>query len=888
MRSLTLVDVVSVLVIVASLGVAQAKGRFDFDITPGSLPKTVIPRAYRIDITPDFTKLTLTGHEAIDVDVRASTAAIILNQAGLTLQSVILETGAIANITLDEQRQIATLRFAQPVAAGRHTLSLIYNGPILGSPNGIYYNDYKTADGDTKRVLATQFEAADARRMFPGWDEPAFKATFQLSVTLPNAFTAISNMPISATTPAGPDTKHVVFAGSPRMSSYLVALLVGDLSAVKGQAAGIDTSAWVPIGRENQGQYSLDVARQVLPYYNSYFGVPYPLPKLDLIAVPGHYETPGAMENSGAITFIGDSMFFDPETSSAATRENVFLGVAHEVAHQWSGDLVTMGWWDDVWLNEGVATWMQNKASDHFNPTWETWPRQHVYRERVMSQDALATTHPVQQVIRDEFEAYLAFDDISYDKASQVIRMIEDWIGPDVFRDGMRGYMKAHAYSNATSADLWSALGDVSHRDVARVAANFIEQPGLPLVQVARTCGDGQAHITLTQARFSIRDPRPAGETWNIPVTFGEPGEPGDRVLLTSSPLTVPIASCDTPMKLNLDESGYYRTQYDEASLKALAGVLPSLGAADRANLLGDQFALFVARRGSLGDYLDLLSKLKGEQNIAVWEDTLAHLRKLDSVLQGSSEQKDLDAYAIGLVEPEFARLGWKAKAAEPLVDGLLRPELIAALGQFGDAAVIAEATQRFQAFVATPSSLPAGLRSAVLSIVGHNANQATYNALRALETKATSMEDKVRYFDAMATAADPTLIKQNVRLAATSEIQSARIVPFLIKASGASGKPDLLYSLVALTAHELDARAKDGFQPTVLMAAASGSLKQHTAEALLEAPSSRSSRTAHSQAFHFAEEIDANLELRLRTRREVKAWMANCDHHAVACDPAN
>jgi aminopeptidase N len=889
MRCARLVFALLALATVTTSGAARAESQFEFDVASGRLPRTVAPRAYRIDITPDLTKLTFSGREAIDVDVRAPTAAIVMNQAGLTLRSAVLESGASADITQDQWRQIATLTFAHPVAPGRHTLTVVYDGRIRNAPHGIYYRDYRTADGVRRRVLATQFEAADARRMFPGWDDPGFKATFQLSATVPADFAAISNMPVVSTTPVVPDAKHVVFANSPAMSSYLVALVAGELSAVNGQAAGAETSAWVPPGQENVVHYALDVARQVLPFYESYFGVPYPLPKLDLVAVPGNYPTPAAMENLGAITFIGDSLFFDPETSSATRRERTFLMVAHEMAHQWSGDLVTMGWWDDLWLNEGIATWMEAKAADHFNPGWDMRTRQHASRERAMSQDALATTHPVRQEIRDEFEAFLAFDDISYDKASQVLGMIEDWIGPDVFRDGVRSYIKAHAYSSATSADLWSALGEASHRDVAKVAKGFIEQPGLPVVRVTRTCNDGQAHVTLTQVRFAIRDPGAAAETWNIPVSFGEPGRPVDHILLTSPAVTVPIASCMTPIKVNLGEAGYYRTQYDEASLKALAGVLSNLEAADRVNLLGDQFALFVARRGSLGDYLDLSSQLRGEQSTAVWEDTLSHFRKLDGVLQGAPEQKDFDAYAIGLIEPEFARLGWDAKPGESFVDGVLRPKLIAALGQFGDADIIAEATRRFLAFVATPNTLPAGLRSAVLDIVGHAADQATYNTLRMLETKAGSRSSKVRYLNAMAAAADPALIRQNVNFAASDDIPDERVLAFLVSASRTSGKPDLLYSLVASRNGELDTRAaKDDFQPTALMAAATGSLNEDTAKALLAAPSSRSSGRAHTQALGFAEEVAANVELRRRTMREFKAWMTNRHHGPSASDRAN
>jgi aminopeptidase N len=394
-------------------------------------------------------------------------------------------------------------------------------------------------------MLVTQFENTDARRMFPGWDEPVFKAKFRLSAVLPTDYVAISNMPIVSTTPAGPGLQKVQFDTSPRMSTYLLALIAGDLEAVRATADGTKLAAWAPRGEAKQAEYSLEVERNVLPFYNQYFATPYPLPKLDLIAIPGNFEA-GAMENWGAITFIDDTMLFNPKTSAARTRETIHIDVAHEMAHQWSGDLVTMAWWNDIWLNEGFATWMEFKATDHFNPSWQIWPRQHEAREEAMTQDAQPTTHAIQQKLSTESEIGTAFDQISYQKGSQIIRMVEDWIGPDTFRDGMRAYMKAHAYSSATSADLWASLGAAAGRDVATMASGFTEQPGIPLVRVVRRCANGQATLTLTQDRFAIHDPKAAKLAWIVPVTLSTPGGTPTRVLLNGAPVSVKLPACDT------------------------------------------------------------------------------------------------------------------------------------------------------------------------------------------------------------------------------------------------------------------------------------------------------------------------------------------------------
>jgi aminopeptidase N len=855
---------------------AHAEAPFDFDQTPGRLPKTVVPVAYRIDITPDLEKLTLTGHETIRVKVRAATDSIVLNQAGLQIQSAKLAgDGTTAVVTLDQAAQTATLKFPRVLSQGSQTLEIAYSGPISQSPAGIYYDDYRDGAGAAKRMLVTQFEVADARRMFPGWDEPASKATLQLTATLPQALAAVSNMPIASTTPAGPGLKRVAFATSPRMSSYLLALIAGDMRAVSGDAAGVAMSAWAPSGREEQARYSLEAEQQLLPYYNEYFGTAFLLPKLDLIAIPGNYEA-GAMENWGAITFIDNVMLFDPNTSSPQTRENIFIDVAHEMAHQWSGDLVTTAWWNNVWLNEGFATWMENKATDHFNPTWQIWPRQHSDREEAMGEDAMPTTHAIQQVIRDETEADSAFDGISYQKGGQVLRMVEDWIGPDVFRDGMRRYMKAHAYSSATSADFWAAMSDASGRDVASVAAGFTEQPGIPLVQVARSCEGGEARITLTQDRFTLHGANPKAETWTIPVTLGGPGAAPRRILLGAAPQTLPIAGCEAPVKVNLGENGYFRTAYDPASLAALRKALPQLDAVDRADLLGDQYALFGSGRASLESYLDLLAGLKDEENIAVWEDTLNHLEALDTALRGSPERAAFDAYASGLIKPELARLGWDAKMGESFLDSTLRPQLIRGLGQFDDAQTLATAGRRFRAFLNDPAALPPALRDAVLGIVGHHADQATWETLRDLGVKATSTEEKLRYFYAMAGAADPALIERNIVFANSGEIPNGRVLRFISRASRESGEADTLYRLIGPHEAQLAVRSPaGGYGESALMAGAIGSFNPETARALLTAPSTAASSGLRIEAARIADTINGNAELRVRASAAVKAWLA-------------
>jgi aminopeptidase N len=855
-------------------GTARAEPKFDFDKTPGQLPKTVVPDEYQIDLVPDLVKLTLTGHETIAVNFRQPEATATLDDTGLTIGHAALEDGTAATVTMDAPHQTATLHFPHAIAAGRHTITIDYTGPIPNTPAGIYYNDYRTARGPAKRMLVTQFETTDARRMFPGWDEPVFKAKFRLSAVLPKDYAAISNMPIVGTTPAGPGLNKVQFDTSPRMSTYLLALIAGDLAAVRSTADNTKLAAWAPTGEESQAQYSLDVEHNVLPFYNQYFGVPYPLPKLDLIAIPGNYEA-GAMENWGAITFIDDAMLFDPKTSAARTRETIHLDTAHEMAHQWSGDLVTMAWWNDIWLNEGFATWMEFKATDHFNPSWQIWPRQHEAREDAMSQDAQPTTHAIQQPIPTESEANTAFDQISYQKGSQIIRMIEDWITPEKFQQGMQAYMKAHQYNSATSADLWDALGHAAGRDVATMASGFTDQPGIPLVRVARHCAGGHASLTLTQDRFAIHDPKAAKLSWIVPVTLGVPdGEP-THVVIDGAPVTVPLAACDTPEKVNFGENGYYRTQYDTASLKPLVAALPKFGAADRANLLGDQFEMFLAGRASLAAYLDMLPQLRDETNIAVWEDTLSRLRFLDALARGAAVRAPLRAYARTLVRPEFDRLGWDAKPGESFLDSLLRPEVISALGRFEDPEIIAQARRRFADFIKNPATLPPDLRAPVLNIVGHRADQETYAELGKLAATATSTEEKLRYFTALASAEDPKLIAETVQLASSGVVPNGRVAMMIGMASRNSDNPDEVWRQVQPRQKAIRAHLTEDSQNFLLPAAAFSSHSTAVARALMADPSVKANPGATIIAKRAADAILTQAELQQRAVPALTAWLA-------------
>jgi len=728
-------------------------------------------------------------------------------------------------------------------------------------------------------MLVTQFEAINARDMLPGWDEPAFKASYHLSVVLPKSFAAISNTPIEAEIAAGADAKggalkKVSFAQTPKMSSYLLVLCAGPLEQIRTRAGGADIAAWAVPGKAQFGRYALNAAAQILPFYNDYFGVKYPLPKLDLIAVPGNFAA-GAMENWGSITFIDNDLLFDPATSSPDTRESIYLVVAHEMAHQWSGDLVTMAWWDDTWLNEGFANWMEHKATDRFNPTWNDWLRTRAEKEEAMALDARSTTHPIQIPIADESSIGAAFDAISYKKGAAFIRMLEAYLSEPVFREGMRRYMKEHAYSNTTSADLWADLEAASGKPVAQIAAGFTEQPGIPLIEVETSCDKTETVATLTQDRFTLHDPGAAKLSWQVPVLIGAVGGHVPRaVLVGDKPETTRFPGCDKPIQANYGDVGYFRVQYQAAALKALVAGYKTLPPANRVTLVADQWALVQAGRADLASYLDLTKSLAGETELVVWTQVIASLDALDELERGSPDRAGFRRYAAGLLHPVLDRLGWADRAGDTSEQLLLRAAVIDALGRFDDAAVIAEATKRFNAFLARPTSLSPTIADAVLATVGRGADQATWDKLHALGQAASGTEAKLRYYYALAAARDPALIDQSVAIALTDEIANGRVNRFVYQVAAASDDPDRVWNDVLANPAPILAKLSEAGRYNFLARVAATSSSPDTASALLALPISTANAGARYEAGRAAEAIEGRADLRKALLAPLGAWL--------------
>ncbi|HSH39707.1 MAG TPA: M1 family metallopeptidase, partial [Chthoniobacterales bacterium] len=755
------------------------------------------------------------GSETIKVDVRKPTRELVLNAADIEITKAAVNDKPLAKSAIKLDRKAETLTITAPaeLKPGTHTLALTFSGKINQAGFGLYYAPYaEHGTGAKKVMLGTQFEATDARRMFPCWDEPAFRARFQLTAIVPENWTAVSNMPVEKETKTAAG-KELHFAPTPSMASYLNVLCAGELDAIDKQSNGVLHRVVTTRGKAALGRYALDSSGQVTEYFNDYFGTPYPLPKLDEIAVPGGFG--GAMENWGGITYFESRLLYDPERSSAETKQNIYEVIAHEIAHQWFGNLVTMAWWDNLWLNEGFASWMGSKCTEKFNPDWEVWltrdvprnptRRSGIPKETAMESDARSTTHPIQQPVATEAEANSAFDDITYKKGQSFIRMLESFLGEEAFREGIRNYMGRHKFSNTTTADLWKALGEASGKPVVEIAAGWTQQPGFPIVTVARG-SDGK--VALTQERFTINYPDAQPLEWKIPLTYSLSGGGAPASFLmeakTAELTNIPT---DRALKLNVEGAGNYRVQYDDASWQLILSELPKFSSPERVNLLSDAWALVQARRAPLSHYLEVVEKLPTRTELAEREQIITAFGAINSLIADQPQRQQFQQYARSILRPSFDELGWEPKPGEKPRLASLRASLIPALAGFGDQEIAAGCRERFQKFLAKPESLPPDLRAPVLSVIGRYADEATWTKLHEAGLKTTSIEEKQNYYDALAFAADPKLAERTLKIALTDELPSSRAAFLVPKVARDGGHPDLVWQFAKANMKQLLAK---------------------------------------------------------------------------------
>ena len=745
---------------------------------PTQLPRTAIPHHYALTVTPHAERLTFDGKVAIDLEVVAATRQLVLNAADLKIASAALRPakGGAAipgRISLDAEAQTATIGFPKILAKGAYRLELVYSGKINTQANGLFALDFKNKEGKDSRSLFTQFEAADARRFLPSWDEPDYKSSFDLTVRVPANQMAVGNMPAATTRNIGGGLKEVRFQTTPTMSSYLLFFASGDFGRITKRAGDREVGIVMSRGNESKAQFALDAEAQILTHYNDYFGTPFPLPKLDNVAGPGQSQFFGAMENWGAIFTFEYALLDDPAITSESGRQSIFAVEAHEMAHQWFGDLVTMAWWDDLWLNEGFASWMENKTTEYFHPDWGADIERVASREGAMGLDALNSTHSVVQQVRTVEQANQAFDSISYAKGESVISMLEDFAGPDVWRAGIRRYIAAHKYQNSRTTDLWKAVEAAGAKGLTAVATDFTTQPGIPLITVGQSqCVNGATVVTLNQGQFSADRKQEAAASplaWRVPVKATAGGAPTQAVTAgRTTQLKVP--GCG-PLLLNPGQHGYYRTLYTPQQARILAGHLPELAPVDQYGMIADSMTLSLTGYQPMPAGLDMLNAMPANGSAKVVQQVVSRWDGLYERLDGDpAAQAAIAARVVRTFGPRLGELGFAPKAGEPAVDAVLRPTLIATLGKYRDPAVLAEASRLFAAWKTNPDAIPGSLKSTWLGVIARNADAPTWDALRERAKSTSGTVERTSLYQLLGRSRNEALARKALDLALTDE----------------------------------------------------------------------------------------------------------------------
>jgi len=780
-----------------------AMGRAD---TTTQLPRNVVPTHYDVAITPDIGHLTLAGKATITVQVLEATPSITLNALDMAFSSASLTPAQgkgralTPRIALDNAAQTATFTFDKPLAPGAYRLALDYTGKIGTQANGLFAIDYDTRAGN-KRALFTQFENSDARRMIPSWDEPAHKATFTLQATVPTGQMAVSNMPAASTKDLGNGTTRVDFAPSPKMSTYLLFLSVGDFERATMQAEGVEVGVITQRGSIDQARFALDSSADVLREYNDYFGTPYPLPKLDNVASPGASQFFSAMENWGAIFTFEHTLLLDPSISTQSDKQRVFAVASHEIAHQWFGDLVTMSWWDDLWLNEGFATWMASRTTSKLHPEWNTQLESIGSRESAMALDAVASTHPVVQHVETVEQASQAFDSITYQKGSAVIRMLEGYVGPDAWRQGVRNYMKAHAYGNTVSDDLWRQIQSAAGKPVLDIAHDFTLQPGIPMLRVAAAkCDGGKTALTLTQDEFTRDRPGKEPLRWRVPVIAQSVGGEPVRTVVEGGQGSLEVPGCG-PVIVNAGQTGYYRALYAPAQFAGIRSDFAKLEPIDQLGVMGDVWALGMAGLQSPSDYLDLVKATPRDADPKIWGDIAGSLRNLDAYYRGdAARQAKFRKFAIAQLSPVFERVGWDAKAGEADPVKVLRTDLIESLGALGEAKVIAESRRRYES-----QDMPGELRRSILGVVARHADAATWETLHASAKSEKTPLVKDELYMLLSATQDAALAQRALELALTDEPGATNSAGMIRTVAGLH--PDLAFDFAVAHREQVDTK---------------------------------------------------------------------------------
>ena len=741
------------------------------------LPTNIVPERYVIKLKPDLEKFTFEGEETIHLWVLKPTRTVTLHSRELDIETVEIILGNTkvfaTKITYNEKEETASFNFPAPLRRGGVKLRLVFRGVLNDKLRGFYRSQYEVA-GEKRHMATTQFESTDARRAFPCFDEPAHKAIFDVTLLVPTHTVAISNtLPVSEIE-REEGLREVTFSPTPKMSTYLLAFIIGEFEHIETMTKeGTLVRVFVTPGKKHQAEFALECAAKTLSFYNDYFDIPYPLPVLDMIAIPDF--SAGAMENWGAITYRETAILVDPKNSSSASKQYVALVIAHEIAHQWFGNLVTMEWWTHLWLNEGFASYIEYLAVDKLFPKWNIWT-QFAYMDlnRALSLDALKHTHPIEIPVHHPDEIAEIFDEVSYSKGASVIRMLADYLGEKDFCDGLRVYLKKHSYSNASTIHLWQAFEKVSGKPVEKLMKNWTGKGGHPVVSATLKNG----RLELSQKRFFSNPKSGLDEKdktlWAVPVSIMNAKSKPQQLLLEKKRTEISLKN-DNWLKINAGESGFFRTAYSPELLEKIqeplrAGRLPEL---DRLGLVRDCFALAEGGVISTVDALKLALEYRNEECYTVWAELALNLRKVLNLVADTGFAGEYKAFVLSIFEKSVKRVGWVPKKGEEQNQALLRSLILGNAGDYGHFETIEKAKKLLTDFLENDKPIFADLRGAVYGVASEHMSEKEHTEIIRRYKKENLHEEQGRLGRALASFADKNLLAKTLEFALSKDVRS-------------------------------------------------------------------------------------------------------------------
>lgn len=748
-----------------------------YPANPYRLPRTALPTRYELTLSPDLHKRDFLGDARISLNVTEPIAEVVCNSLELEIvKAWVVDANGTridAVASLDAERERVSFALERTLWAGTAVLHVQFHGILNDKLVGFYASTYEAADGTTKVIATTQMEATDARRAFPCWDEPDCKAVFAITLLVDDGLLAVSNMHEIASSALSSGKRSIRFADTPIMSTYLVAIVVGELEATEPiDVDGIKLRVIARPGTLAQAPFALEVGAFALQYFQDWYGIAYPGTKLDLIATPDFAF--GAMENLGAVTFRETLLLIDETRASRGDLERAADVISHEIAHMWFGDLVTMKWWNGLWLNEAFATFAETSCCAAFRPEWERWTSFALSRTMAQVVDALHATRPIEFPVISPTDAEGMFDVLTYEKGASVLRMLEQYLGEERFRDGVRHYLSAHSFANAETTDLWDSIEHVSGEPIRETMDGWIFTGGFPLVSVSF---DGTAGtLNLTQKRF-VYTPDSDATTWNVPVlyrTFSAEGATVEgKVLLSAAGATLAIPLGTVAVLVNAGGHGFYRVHYDSSALGALYSLLPKLDAVERYQIVSDTWASVLAGELRAQSFLDLTAALGNERDANVWSAILSGLRELNAVADEDGREI-LAARVRALLLPVLTELGWNPVAGESSLTGELRGQIIGALGGLGSAPeVLTVLDAKLGSVIAGDGIVAPDVAPAIIALGARHGDAARYAQYQLARTAATTTQEERRFLMAMGQFIEPALVARTLAATLTDEFRS-------------------------------------------------------------------------------------------------------------------